>query len=247
MRLIMVHFTRARWHMQQRRGYSKVTETNNRNGFVQSLISAAITRDGLQEAQKTFIKIKKVADKKVIKIVNNRLRSTVLVSFIESKLNTSLQVEVFFKKYRKNTIASYGLPCKETVVKTYDLANKIDCDNFVTDIEEHMAVTATNLKTINEQLPVRMKDFQAITNDSLFAMEIHSSKIVRNNEDPLNSHIELWLVSNLYETNFTVKVSDIINHNDITDLIGMYVVFNYKYAFKIKTKDEINRSYRLEQ
>lgn len=243
----MVHFTRARWHMQQqRRGYSKVSGTTNRNGFVQSLISAAITREGLQDAQKTFIKIKKVADKKVIKIVNNRLRSTVLVSFIESKLNTSMEVEVYFKKYRKNTIEQYGLPCKETIVKTYDLSNKIDCDNFVLDIENHMAVTPANLKTINEQLTVRMKDFNYITKDSLFAMEIHSSKIIKNKDDPLNSLIELLLVSNLYETNFTIKVSDIIHHNDITDLIGMYVVFNYKYAFKIKTKDEILRSYKLE-
>src|SRR5574343_1943987 len=244
----MVHFTRIRWHMQQqRRGYSKVTNNTNRNGFVKSLINTAITREGLQDAQKTFIKIKKVADKKVIKVVNNRLRSTVLVSFTESKLNCSMEVEVFFKKYRKNTIEQYGLPCKDTVVRNYDLSKKIDCEDFVRDIEEHMAVTPSNLKTINEALPVKMKNFTEIGKDSLYALEIHNSTIVKNKDDLRNSVIELLLVSNQCEMNFNVNVNDIIHHNDISELVGMYVVLNYKHAVKIKTKEEILRSYKVEE
>ena len=44
-----------------------------------------------------------------------------------------------------------------------------------------------------------------------------------------------------------VNVNDIIHHNDISELVGMYVVLNYKHAFKIKTKEEILRSYKVEE
>ena len=61
----------------------------------------------------------------------------------------------------------------------------------------------------------------------------------------LNSFIELSLISDNYETTFDVKVADIINYNDITNLVGMYIVMNHKGSYKIKTKQDILTSYEV--
>ena len=230
----------------QRRGYSHVSSNNHFNtDIVTGLLNTAITREGLQDSQKSFIKRKRNDDTQIVKVVNNRLRSTVVITYAVSKLNKNRVINVFFKRYRKNTVEQFGQPCRETLEKNYDLNKMQDTIDFVKDVEEHMRVTPSNLKTVNEKLPVRMKGFKTINKDTLYGLEIYAYKVKKNPNDVLNSIIELSLISDNYETTFDVKVADIINYNDITNLVGMYIVMNHKGSYKIKTKQDILTSYEV--
>jgi hypothetical protein len=218
--------------------------SDSTDNLVHELLGNAINRNDLPPNQKSFLKRKTNGDLRIIKVVNNLLRSTIVVTFTPSVLNRERTIEVFFKRYRKNTVDQFGQSCRVTSTSSYNLLNIEDTYRLVSDVEKHMAVVPENLKTINEALPIRIGDFTQISEDSLYAFEIHAFDVVPS-ENPLEGSIELSLVSNQMVKDFTIKISDIVYFNDISDLIGKFVVLNYKGAFKIKNKDEIFSSYNV--
>lgn len=219
-------------------------DNDSTDTLVFELLGNAINRNDLPPNQKSFLKRKTNGDLRIIKVVNNLLRSTIVVTFTPSVLNRERTVEVFFKRYRKNTVAQFGQSCRMTSTSTYNLLNIEDTYRLVADVETHMAVVPENLKTINEALPIRIEGFTSITEDSLYAFEIHAFDVIAC-DNPLEGSIELSLVSNQMVKDFTIKIVDILNFNNISELIGKFVVLNYKGAFKIKSKDEIYSSYNV--
>lgn len=233
------HFSRGNNHNRHSRDNSDST-----GNLVFELLGNAIDRKDIPPNQKSFLKKKINGDLCIIKVVNNLLRSTIVVTFTPSILNRERTVEVFFKRYRKNTVAQFGQSCRMTSSTTYNLLNIEDTYRLVSDVETHMAMVPENLKTINEALPIRIEDFTHITEDSLYAFEIHAFDVLPS-DNPLEGSIELSLVSNQMMKDFTIKIADIIYFNNISELIGKFVVLNYKGAFKIKSKDEIYSSYNV--
>ena len=224
---------------RQQRDTNDSTDT-----LVFELLGRAINRNDLPPNQKSFLKKKTNGSLRIIKVANKLLRSTIVVTFTPSILKRERTVEVFFKRYRKNTVAQFGQSRQMTSTATYDLLNTQDVSRLQEDVEIHMAVVPENLKTINEVLPIRIEGFTSITEDSLYAFEIHAFEVIPA-EKPLEGSIELSLVSNQMVKDFTIRIADIINFNTIEDLIGKFVVLNYKDAFKIKSKDEIYESYNV--
>lgn len=208
-------------------------------------IKVLVTRDDHVNQQRTFVK-KKVNDNlTIVKVVNNLLRSTVIVTYARSSYNNSMVVDVHFKRYRHNTVEQYGMPCRITSADSYNLAIEAERERFANDVGFHMRVTPDNLKTVKENLPVRLSGFDTIEDDCLYAMEIFEFKIVHDPNDRLNSMIELSLVNDVTTMDKTIRVRDIVNFNDINDLVGRYFVTNYKGAYKIKTKEEILQAYTV--
>lgn len=239
-------YARMSHTVAQRRGYSHIGRNNYYTpDIVVGLLNTAITREGLQDSQKSFLKRKRNGNLQIVKVVNNRLRNTVIITYAISKLNDSKVVDVYFKRYRKNTVEKFGQPCRETIERRYDLNVMGDNIQFVRDVEDHMRVCPENLKTVTEALPIRVKGFKEIRRDSLYAFEIYAFDVVKNQEDPLNSYIDLALVSDKMERNFRIKVRDIVNYNDIESLVGMWIVVNYKDSFKIKNKEDILTNYSV--
>lgn len=230
-----------------RRDYISRSQYNTNDScdnLIFDLLNNAIRRSGLPIYQQSTLKRKNKGDLKIIKVLNNLLRNTVVLTYHHSFLNKEKTVEAFFKRYRKNTVDKFGQPRRVTQTAVYNLLDIKDTYRLVEDVEKHMAILPENLKTINDQLNVRISDFTEITRDSLFAFEIYGFEI-KPSEKPLDGYIELSLVSNKMEKDLTIKISDIINFNNISELIGKWIVINYKGAFKIKTKDEIFNSYNI--
>lgn len=232
----------------RRLGYRQVSRdkwpfVDTVGGLVKSAISRS-TGDNQQDRH-TFIKRKRNGELQIVKVVNNLLRNTVLITYPYSQLNESNIVDVDFKRYRHNTVDQFGQPCRETIRKTYDLSIPQESFRFVRDVEEHMRICPENLKTINEALPLRMSGFDHIDNDTLYAMQICAFDVIKSDEGPLEATIDLSLASDRLTRDFAIKVKEIINFNDISKLVGQWVVFNFKGAFKIKSKDELRLSYNL--
>lgn len=229
-----------------RHGFNNIQGGHRQQGdLVRGLLSTAITREGLANPQQSYIKRKRNEDLQIVKVVNNLLRNTVVVTYTVSKLNVSRVVDVYFKRYRRNTVDKFCEPCRETIDKRYNLALKEDCERFVLDVEEHMRVCPENLKTVNEALPLRVAGFDAIGQDTLYALEIHAFDVRRDATDALESTIEMSLASDRMTKDFSIKVRDIVNFNKIEELIGKWVVMNSKGAFKIKSKNELQHSYNV--
>ncbi len=233
---------------QHRRGYRRVD--GQRWPYVDvvgGLVTSAISLQNQKETENpSFIKRKSNGDLRIVKVVNNLLRNTVVITYLFSELNPSMVIDVDFKRYRRNTVDKFGQPCCDTVRKRYDLDSPQQSFAFVRDVEEHMRICPDNLKTNNEQLNLRMHGFDHIGEDSLYAMEIYSFDLIPSeNGVALESSIELLLASDRFTRDFTIKVKDIINFNDISTLVGQWVVFNFKDAFKIKSKEELKASYHL--
>lgn len=224
--------------------HTQRNQVSNTDNLIFDLLNTAINRDSKNGNHRSFLKRKTNGDLQITKVVNNVLRSTVVVTYVPSILNQQKTVSVFFKRYRMNTVEKFGQSCRETHESIYNLLDIEDSFRFVQDVQKHMAVVPENLKTINEALPVRMSNFSSIEKDTLYAFEIHAFDIVTNSE-PLGGMIEMTLVSDKMTKDFSIKISDIISFNNISDLIGKWVVLNYKGAFKIKTKDEIYSSYNV--
>lgn len=231
----------------RRKGYMNVQapKSNTTRDIVSGLLTTALTRDGLENSQQCFLKKKRNDDLRIIKVVNNLLRNSVIITYVISKLNNNKVIDVYFKRYRKNTIEKFGQPCRITVNKRYDLDTMQDCNDFVKDIEEHMRVCPENLKTINEALPLRISGFSEIGTDTLYAMEIYDFHLNTNRAFPLESTIDLSLVSDKFTKDFTINVKDIITYTEISELVGKWLVFNYKGAFKIKDKEDLHQSYNV--
>lgn len=234
--------------IQRRHGYRPAVQqsfpyVDNVSGLVKSAIIRS--NEYGDEGKHTFIKRKRNGDLQIIKVVNNLLRNTVLITFPHSRLNQSKEIDVDFKRYRHNTVERFAEPCRETVRKRYDLNIPTHAFQFVADIEEHMKICPENLKTTNDPLPLKMGGFDHISDDTLYAMEIHAFDVIPNEEDRMESVIDMSLASDSFMRDFTVKVKDIINFNDISKLVGQWVVFNFKDAFKIKSKEELQSSYNL--
>ena len=232
---------RASAHGYARRGYVPISSQKQFHDTIEKLIKSAITRESGGDHQKAFLKRKRNDDMNILKIVNSYLRSSIIITFIESALNQSRTVNVFFKRYRHNTIDQFGLPCRTVRVQTYDLDKVYDCVDFVHDIEAHMRYEDSNLKTVNSALPLRVNDFEDIKDDSLYALEIYNFNVSPDPRDPMESDIELALTSDKMQKDLTIKVKDIINFNSIEDLVGKWVVLNHLGAFKIKTKQELGQ------
>jgi hypothetical protein len=233
---------------QKRHGYKPVA--NQSWPFVDpvsGLVKSAIDRSQKQDqlARNTFIKRKSNGDLQIVKVVNSLLRSTVLITYPRSHLNESKIVVVDYKRYRHNTVDQFGQPCRDTERKSYDLNVPQQAFQFVADVEEHMRISPENLKTNNVALPLRMHGFDHIGEDSLYAMEIHAFNVIKSDEGALESVIDMSLASDNFTRDFAIKVKDIINFNDISKLVGKWVVFNFRDAFKIKSKEELQSSYRL--
>lgn len=229
-----------------RRGYQQVA--NQRWPYVDmvsGLVKSATERAGYDQDKRTFIKRKRSADLQIIKVVNNLLRNTVVITYPHTRLNGQTTVDVDFKRYRHNTVDQFGQPCRDTVRKQYNLSNPQHSFQFVKDVEEHMRICPENLKTVNTALPVRMHGFEEIGDDALYAMEIYAFEVHPSSAGPMETTIDLSLTSDMITRDFTIKVKDIINFNDISKLVGQWIVFNFKGAFKIKTKDELKASYNL--
>lgn len=228
-----------------RRGYNKINDKQIFCGdVVRSLIAAALSKNKRHEMyNKDYIKLIEKGDLQLVKIVNNILRSSVIVSYPISKLNKIMMVKVYFKRYRKNTIDKFCYPNNKVYIRSYNLDLMLDCDRFVKDIENHMSITQDNLRSINRPLPLKLKGFEEIGRDSLYGFEIYSFDLNRNEEDPINSEIQLHVMNDLVEKDVTVKVNEIVNFNKISDLVGKYYVTNYKGAYKIRNKDDLPRSY----
>lgn len=233
-------------HSVRRQGYRPAAQ--QRWPYVDSvsgLIKSFTLRSQQENQSPTFVKRKRNGELQIIKVLNNLLRNTVLITYPLSRLNESNLVTVDFKRYRHNTVDQFGQPCRDTERKSYDLSIPQQAFQFVADLEEHMRICPENLKTVNTALPLRMKGFDTIGTDSLYAMEIHAFNVVKHEGGALEATIEMSLASDMLERNFTVPVKDIINFNDIAHLVGKWVVFNFKDAFKIKSKEELKSSYRL--
>lgn len=233
---------------QVRRGYKRVANqsfpyADPVSGFVKSAIERSKHDDHAERL--IFIKPKRNGDLQIIKVVNNMLRNTVLITYPHSRLNESLIVTVDYKRYRHNTIDRFGQPCRDTERKSYDLRITQQQFQFVKDVEEHMRICPENLKTANSALPLRIQGFDHIGEDSLYAMEIHAFNVIKSEDGALESVIDMSLASDNFTRDFAIKVKDIINFNDISKLVGKWVVFNFLGAFKIKTKEELGKSYRL--
>ncbi len=233
---------------QRRHGYKPVANQSwPYSDPVSGLVKSAIERSQKQDqlAQNTFIKRKSNGDLQIVKVVNNLLRNTVLITYPRSTLNESRIVVVDYKRYRHNTVDQFGQPCRDTDRKSYDLGIPQQSFQFVADVEEHMRICPENLKTTNVALPLRMHGFDHIGDDSLYAMEIHAFNVIKSEDGAMESVIDMSLASDNYTRDFAIKVKDIINFNDISKLVGKWVVFNFRDAFKIKSKDELKLSYRL--
>ena len=228
----------------QGRIYRERESSDGSDNLIFDLLNTAINRSDLPPNQKSFLKRKSNGNLRIIKVVNNLLRSSIIVTYTPSLLNRQKTIEVFFKRYRKNTVDQFGQSCRVTTAEVYDLMQITDTYRLVSDVEKHMTVVPENLKTITEVLPVRIDGFTSIGQECLYAFEIHAFDIVPNNK-PLEGTIELSLVSDQMVKDFTVSIADIINFNNISELIGKWVVLNYKGAFKIKSKDEIYSSYNV--
>lgn len=235
---------------QARHGYQQVARqsfpfVDPVSGLVKSAIERSQKKDQLSEH--TFMKRKRTRDSElqIVKVVNNLLRSTVLITYPLSRLNESKIVVVDYKRYRHNTVEHFCQPCRDTERKSYDLAIPQQAFQFVDDVEKHMRICPENLKTTNSALPLRMEGFDSIGEDSLYAMEIHAFDVHKNPDDSLESTIDMSLASDRFTRDFTIKVKDIINFNEISELVGKWVVFNFRDAFKIKSKEELKSSYRL--
>lgn len=241
-------YAAVRHSVVHRRGYNNITTTPHHSinqDILTGLLTSAILKDGLEDTQMSFIKKKRSGHLQIVKVVNNLLRNTVVVTYPMSKLNSRKLINVFYKRYRRNTVDKFGYPCRETVEKTYDLERMTECVRLVVDVEKHMRVCPDNLKSVNEALSVRMHGFEEVGTDCLYAFQIYAFDIVRDKEDPMNSIIELSLASDLMTRDFSIRVRDIVNFNDISQLVGNWVVMNYKGAFKIKSKEEIYASYNV--
>ena len=98
---------------QRRHGYKPVANQSwPYSDPVSGLVKSAIERSQKQDqlAQNTFIKRKSNGDLQIVKVVNNLLRNTVLITYPRSTLNESRIVVVDYKRYRHNTVDQFGQP-----------------------------------------------------------------------------------------------------------------------------------------
>lgn len=219
-----------------------------KDSLIIKLMKKVINKDYLPFAERAYIKKKWNGNVKIIKMVNSLLRNTVVVTYPPSTLNSDKKIEVHFKHYRENTVDKFGQTCREIEVVKYDLSEHSQCQKFIKKMELHMAVTPENSKIVNEALPVLVSGFDKIEEHTLYAMEIHACNIERSEhsddkEDVFKSKLDLVLASDTMAMDFQIKVEDIVNFNNISDLVGKWMIFNYKGAFKIKNKEEMNAIY----
>ena len=230
-------------HVVGRHGYKK--KITNTATVVSSVLNDYIAWAERERIDTLFVKQTISNGIRMFKLVNNKLRSTILVRLKESKLNRLDRATVIFKRYRRNTVEDFGQPRHQVEQRDYDLTKFEESALLFEHIKEHMVCEPWNLKTLEEPLEVRMQGFEKIDAKTLFAFEIYDFQITKNETEPMESKVTLSLMSDLMSHEIELVLKDIVNFTDIEGLVGKWVVINHKGASKIKAKAAIVLDYKV--